>query len=101
MVHAVRVTTATRSCRFAGHGFHTFDEFVAIVITNMHQMENGRSARRDHTGFDVVDDPRSHFSGPMYSDWFRQIARENPDLVRALRRVSESRCRFNPFLSLL
>lgn len=99
LVHAIRAIHATRDCSGLSAGYETFDEFAAVLITNMHASELHRPLRRNHQGFTHVIAPERYYNNPQHSAWTYRLCRQMPALTRRLSRIPYDVCRFNPLLT--
>lgn len=97
VVHAFRAMAGRQSCVSVPNGYDTFEELIAVIVTNMHQSELRRPLRRSHQGFGFVIG-ESYYHSALHVEWIGRFCRQEPVLTRALSRVPYSRCRFNPFL---
>jgi len=99
LVHALRITLALQDCSPLVGGYDTFDEFAAVIITNMHSREVGRPLRRNHAGFTHVIGPERYYNGTTQAAWTLRLCRQMPELTRRLSRIPLTVCDFNPFLT--
>jgi hypothetical protein len=100
MVHGLR-QMAGRAVfeQVAGNpGMDNYEEFAAIVISNVYRSEQGiTQLRKDHTGFDPLSGPEATLATfkTTYQSYLLDMGIEQPQLCKNLRRVV---CAFNPFV---
>ncbi len=103
MLHAYRQMRGRLLCMSAGMGnYDTFEEYFAIVITNMYMSETTGSAatplRAHHHGFSTLPYPQLFPDSQQNREYLRRIHRENSELTARL--AFRSRGPFNPFRDL-
>lgn len=79
-------------------GMENYEEFAAIVISNVYRSELGISPlRQDHWGFNPLTGPTTAAATfkTTYSQYLSDMGVEQPRLCENLRKVS---CAFNPFV---
>jgi hypothetical protein len=100
MVHGLR-QMAGRAVfeEVAGNpGMDNYEEFAAIVISNVYRSELGiTQLRKDHTGFAPLSGPEATVATfkTTYQSYLLDMGVEQPQLCQNLRRVA---CVFNPFV---
>ncbi len=103
MLHGYRQMTGKSLCSASGMGnYDTFEEYFAIVITNMYLSEiTGQSntpLRANHHGFTILPYPDLFPDAKENRRRLQQIHRENVELTQQL--ALRSRGAFNPFRDL-
>jgi hypothetical protein len=100
MVHGLR-QMAGRAVfeQVAGNpGMDNYEEFAAIVISNVYRSESGiAQLRKDHAGFSPLTGPETAAATfkSTYETYLSNMGVEQFQLCQNLRRV---RCAFNPFV---
>jgi len=97
LVHAIRITTGTQTCRPWGHQMHSVDEVIAITLTNLYSstLNPPRPLRKDHTGYSAVQGSPEDWIDHM-KPALQEFARRNQLLVYHLQRAS-LQSGFQPF----
>lgn len=107
MLHGLRMMAGTLQCTAETAGYDTFEEFFAIVISNMYASEvlhaasqplHNHSLRASHSGFTPLSYPSLFPDSAANRERCRRIQREMPDLVTRLGLHAHSD--FNPFRDL-
>lgn len=98
MIHGVRhmAGRAVREQVVGNPGMTNYEEFVAIVVSNIYRSERGLTQlRRDHAGFNVLNDATTDPAvfHTTYRTYFGHFWVEQQRLFDNLRRA---RCTFNP-----
>lgn len=98
IVHAIRNARGLRNgCKPAPPDYDSYEEFVAIVVTNVYDSELRRPPRRNHHGFDKLSDKMSAsdaFYG-KFKEHLAPIRNDHPNLCAALKKATA--LSFNPF----
>ncbi|HTN74829.1 MAG TPA: hypothetical protein VL096_06260 [Pirellulaceae bacterium] len=112
LTHAMRYSTGQRdSCFTSVVGWGDYEEFLAIVLTNVFSSETGRSLRKDHEGYTlmprtsrVYDSKGNRFDvnlhdAQIFCNWFRKQLTNFQIYQRPLcnRLASLRSIRWNPF----
>jgi hypothetical protein len=100
MLHALRQMTgrAVREAVSGNPGMDNYEEFAAIVVTNVYRSELGLpQLRRDHHGFLALTGPTATTAGfkAAFSQYLNFMDVEQPRLCNNLR---QARVGFNPFI---
>lgn len=98
LVHAFRYARGIRNgCASSPAGYGSYEEFLAIVLTNIYDSEAGRPLRRDHEWFKSLPASlsSSHAFYDKFKDYLLPIRSEHPNLYASLKRATS--IAFNPF----
>jgi hypothetical protein len=82
-------------------GYTTYEEFFAIVVSNMYRSEKGLTTlRKDHAGFDSLPpdltDPEKFLKDASNTDHIQKAVEEDPKKI-LMNHLADVPCRFNPF----
>jgi hypothetical protein len=99
LVHAMRdVNGQGDRCFGCPQGYKSYEEFVAVVITNVYSSEGGRPLRKNYNGFDpLTDSVLSTSQGffTAYQEYLLPLRAAHQNLYSALKRATG--IAFNPF----
>ncbi|MFL5240688.1 MAG: M91 family zinc metallopeptidase [Gemmataceae bacterium] len=103
MCHGVRQMNGKMYCSSMADnpGYDTYEEFFAIVVSNMYRSEKGLTTlRQDHHGFNALPapltDPEQFLKDGSNLDHIQKAAEEDPKKV-LINNLANVACRFNPF----
>ncbi|MDH3594794.1 MAG: hypothetical protein OEU09_04040 [Rhodospirillales bacterium] len=74
--------------------FQSFDEYTAVIVTNVFSSETGRDLRGSYPGTTPLHDPAGFYARNDNAFMIGRVCRLMPVLTRELARVP---CNFNPF----
>ncbi|WP_376095293.1 hypothetical protein ACE7GA_02785 [Roseomonas sp. CCTCC AB2023176] len=100
MVHGIRqmMGRSVREAVAGNPGMDNYEEFVAILVTNIFRSESGQTQmRQDHHGFVALSGAAANPATfkATYSAYLSYMATEQPRLCQNLRQVT---CAFNPLI---
>ncbi len=102
MVHAIRVMRGVSDCRRVGYRYDTYEEFCAVLVTNMYSSQFRRPLRDGH-GTAARFRTISPFDGPRMQEearWIDEMRRDQPGFCHALRSKTRQEVPYNPFRDL-
>jgi hypothetical protein len=112
ITHAMRYAAGQRnSCFTTPLGYRDYEEFVAVLFTNVYSSETGRSLRKDHSGYEKMPVTTALYNSKaekvqvnlhdaqIFCNWFRpqmeNMAKYQQTLVQRL--AGSRHIRWNPF----
>ena len=100
MVHGLRQMKGIAWCLAARGGYDTYEEFVAILVTNIYTSSKTQSMsglRADHHSFSALADPQNFLTAHVRNRTMTQrFRRDMPGLFNALRALDSAAVPFNP-----
>jgi hypothetical protein len=112
LAHAMRYATGQRkSCFQTPFGYTDYEEFVAVLLTNVYSSETSRPLRKDHSGYEKLPLTTGLFNKKgekeqvdlhnpqIFCNWFRPQMENIANYHKTLaKRLADSRhIRWNPF----
>lgn len=97
LVHALATTWGAGSCRAAGFNYDTYDEYVAITVTNVYCSHYNRPSRDSHDGTAIRPDDVPQNRLDAEDNMMRDLNALMGDFCMELARIPSSYASHNPF----